>query len=238
MSDRPSRVLCIWPGLAGIWLHGQWTSLLIAFGFALLLNLALVATFVWPGLIDSRLKPLVWSAVGSMWLVYGLLGWRMTRLRPDATEKMDKADDTLFIQAQNEYLKGDFGRAETILAQRIQDDFRDVEARLLLVSLYRRTRRLDKAFRQLDNLNRLDQSVPWKFELERERHLLEMLVAERAETPKENEEPEHTDAEHSPSCGPDAPETANPECVVRTGEQTGQLNKPETLQSQPSTRAA
>jgi hypothetical protein len=42
------RLLCLWPGLARLWLRGDLRGLLAAVGFAGLLNAALVATLIWP----------------------------------------------------------------------------------------------------------------------------------------------------------------------------------------------
>ena len=163
--------------------RGRASSLLVAIGFSLILNLALVSTFVWPLWLGPQLKFYLWPVVTGLWIVGGFISWRFLDQFGKEPESADKTDDTLFIQAQTEYLKGDFTQAELHLAQRLQTEPRDAEARLLLVSLYRRTQREQKAHHQLNNLQRLDASIDWRFEMERERRMLDSQMRQ-----PENEE--------------------------------------------------
>jgi hypothetical protein len=172
MIDQPSRTLCCWPGLAGLWLRGQWSSLLVAVGFSLILNLALVSTFVWPGVLGTPVKQLMWPLVVSVWLLFGWKSWCFLKRCEPSSPEPGQDDDGLFIQAQTEYLKGDYSAVERLLVERLQAQSRDAESRLLLVSLYRRTGRVEQARRQLDLLQRLDDSIRWRFEMDRERRRL------------------------------------------------------------------
>ncbi|MGI9516445.1 MAG: tetratricopeptide repeat protein, partial [Pirellulaceae bacterium] len=188
MSDQPSRTLCCWPGLAGLWLRGHWSSLLMAVAFSLILNLALLSTFVWPAMLSAQLKIIIWPVVLSVWLIFGWIAWRFLDGLAKPRETGDKTDDTLFIQAQTEYLKGEFTQAELLLAQRLQTDPRDAEARLLLVALCRRSGRVEKAAQQLASLQRLDTSIPWKFEIDREQKRIEQQLSELAENETHQDE--------------------------------------------------
>jgi cytochrome c-type biogenesis protein CcmH/NrfG len=47
----------------------------------------------------------------------------------------------------------------------------------MLATLYRHTRRYDEAAKQLDRLDRLDEAVKWRWEIERERELLKRKAA-------------------------------------------------------------
>ncbi len=194
MIDQPPRTLCCWPGLAGLWLRGHWSSLFVAVGFSLLLNLALVSSFVWPGILGPEAGFLIWPTVIGCWLIFGWVSWQYIdqfEIAEETPKSSGSSDDTLFNQAQTEYLKGEFTQAELLLAQRLQAESRDAEARLLLASLYRRTDRFEKALGQLDKLQRLDSGIRWQFEMKRERALVEQeidrLESEREPTTHEEE---------------------------------------------------
>ncbi len=173
MSEQPSRTLCLWPGLAGLWQHGQLGSLTVAVVFGVIFNLALTSTFIWSAWLGDPIKILLWSTVGLVWLISCWSTWRR-QMGPSHLEPLssDEIDDTLFIQAQTEYLKGEFTQAESLLAKRLHVEPRDAEARLLLVSLYRRSGRSSKAAQQLQQLQRLDSGHRWKFEIQREQMLI------------------------------------------------------------------
>jgi len=172
MSDQPSRTLFCWPGLAGLWQRGHWPSLVLAVAFSLVLNLALVSTFVWPGIFNSVLIWVIWPIVLTVWLVFGCISWRHSQAEPVGVEVSDEFDATLFIQAQTEYLKGEYRQAELLLRKQLKAYPRDAEARLLLASLYRRTSRAENAAEQLKSLQKLDERVSWEFEIQREWRLV------------------------------------------------------------------
>lgn len=174
-----------------MWLRGHWSSLFVAVGFSLVLNLALVSTFIWPALLGPELKLLIWPAVAICWLIFGWISWRYLDQFEKIPETPGKTDDTLFIQAQTEYLKGDNTQAELLLAQQLQADSRDAEARLLLVSIYRRTDRVQKALQQLDKLRRLDTGIRWQFEIEREQRLIDQAAA----TGRQMDDPDNPNTE-------------------------------------------
>ncbi len=188
MHGRP-LILCCWPGLARLWLRGEWSSFFAAISFSVLLNLALVSSFVWPLLLSRSVAAIVWLAVVAMWTVSAVRSYRL--LAPEANEVTGETGhdtavenaDTLFIQAQTEYLKGDWKQAENLLFERLESHARDVEARLLLAAVLRRTGRLEKAAEQLNRLGRFDAAAAWEFEIHRERQFIEHqrreLIAER-----------------------------------------------------------
>lgn len=172
-------LLCGWPGLPGLWFRGQVSSLLVAIGFSILLNLALVSSFLWPWSLGETFPMVAWPMVLLIWGCSALVAYRglPDLMAVPTSEKVAVPDrpDTLFIQAQREYLGGHWEEAETLLLRRIQRQPRDAEARLLLATMLRHTRRLDEATNQLDDLERYDESLEWRFEIDRERHLIELI---------------------------------------------------------------
>jgi hypothetical protein len=172
-----SWLLCLWPGLARSWTKGDWPSLALAITFGAMLNLALVTSFKWPELLGDGFPTLIWPILAAVWIVSAMISHHelFTRQkRPQTAADLSPVPDTLFIQAQREYLRGNWADAESLLKRRLQFRSRDVESRLLLATLLRHRYRFVDARVELDTLARFDESEVWKFELERERQLLEL----------------------------------------------------------------
>ena len=192
-------LLCGWPGLAQLWLRGSYPALLLAIGFSILLNLALVSTFLWPALLGNTFPVIAWPVLFFAWLASAMVSLRMIDelSAPPAmaseqersgfsAEKVGKSENncqsespgeishTLFNRAQREYLRGHWSESESLLKRRLEQTERDIEASLLLATLYRRTGRLDEANGQLEQLKKFDDSVHWSFEMDRERQLIEL----------------------------------------------------------------
>ncbi len=194
-------LLCGWPGLAHLWLRGSYPALVLAIGFALLLNLALVATFLWPALLGDVFPAIAWPVVCLTWLTSAATACRSVQhlsvppmmncqreqeqipeekndeidwTKPDQTG--ESASHTLFNQAQREYLMGHWSEATMLLRRRLDQTERDVEARLLLATLYRRTGQRERATEELKQMERFDDSVHWAFEISRERELIEQAA--------------------------------------------------------------
>ena len=172
-------LLCGWPGLPGLWFRGQMSSLVVAMGFSVLLNLALIASFLWPESLGETFPAVVWPIIlliwtTSTWIAYHGLTDVMS---VPVSEKVadPQQPDTLFNQAQREYLGGHWEEAESLLRRRIEHAPRDMESRLLLATLLRHTRRLKEAREQLNSIQRYDESVEWEFELDREKQLVDLI---------------------------------------------------------------
>lgn len=162
-------LLCCWPGLAELWLAGAWSGLLHATLFGLLLNSALATTLVWTNLVGAEVRFAGWIAVGTLWLLGVWTAWRYTLARREP-------DGDLFSRALSEYLQGNYFAAEAMIQQLLLADARDIEAHLLLVSLLRRTGRIDEARAALEKLARSHGAEKWELEIMRERQLLDRLA--------------------------------------------------------------
>ncbi len=188
-------LLCGWPGLTGLWYRGQMSSLLVAIGFSILLNLALVSSFLWPWSLGETFPAVAWPMIFLVWATSAWIAYhRLTDVMsvPSSEKVADpQRPDTLFIQAQREYLGGHWEEAESLLRMRIEKAPRDVEARLLLVTLLRHTRRLDQARLQLSDMTRYDEALEWEFEVDRERQLIELI--ERHEAAEQLIDPDEED---------------------------------------------
>lgn len=167
-------LLTVWPGLAALWLRGRWSGLLAAVAFAAALNVSLLAQFASTQPLSLTVVLSLWLAVATSWA--GGFWWSIRELRQSQAPPSAEAEQDLFIQAQNEYLKGHWFEAEAKLDRLLRSNPEDVDARLLLASLLRHTRRLREASRQLDRLQRQDQSAKWQLEILLERKLVTRLL--------------------------------------------------------------
>ncbi len=170
-----SRITYLWPGLSRLWYQGDLISLVLAIVFGVLLNLVLLASVVRPGGPFAAWCWYGWAIIIAFWS-WGV--WQAARhqasLRNDPQDE-DRQD--LFIRAQAEYLRGHWVEAQSLLEQLIRRDPEDVESRLLLSSVFRRSRRIDLSHKQLRQLQEFESAARWRFEIEREVVLLNRAAA-------------------------------------------------------------
>jgi hypothetical protein len=159
--------LGLWPGLPQLWLHGRFAGLAAAIGFAVLLDFVLATSLVWTEIWEPRAAALWWSGVVLVW--GGSLVWWVAAGRRQPEPQTATPAGDLFPLAMTEYLRGNWFEAERQVAQLLRAAPHDVEARLLRVSILRRTGKQVEARRLLDVLSRTDAATKWQFELERER---------------------------------------------------------------------
>lgn len=162
-TPRIPRQCCLWPGLPQLWIAGDWSGLALAVGFACLVNLLLLTSLHWTEWLDAGLKIAGWTAVSVLWCASAVSGWRwMSRQKQSATRA---GEQDLFPRALGEYLKGNWYEAEVACHELLRRAAGDVEARLLLATLLRRTRRFPEARGQLEQLTRLDAAAAWEAEI-------------------------------------------------------------------------
>jgi hypothetical protein len=186
----------MWPGLPQLWRRGDWSGLALALGFALLLNLVLLTTFVWTELVAPPVAVTAWTAVVGFWLVSLIGSWRTGVELPGTTT----AQEDLFPTAIAEYLKGNWYDVEQICQRMLRRNDRDVDAQLLLATASRHTVRYNEAQRRLEQLATLDAAGKWAWEIRDEferlqsaRQAVSTAAAASAEQSAETE-PEVRDA--------------------------------------------
>lgn len=169
------HLVCCWPGLAAAWCRGNPRSLVAALLFSWSICLLLLATFVWPEWLGIWLVRAAWVVAAATWLgttIFNHLGFSRLMGRPD------NQSQSSFESAQQEYLRGNWFEAEALLLDLLEKFPRDAEALLLLVGVLRHTQRWQPALRRLDLLESLDTSGPWRFEIRRERQIVERRLTE------------------------------------------------------------
>ncbi|MBN1589776.1 MAG: hypothetical protein JW888_09695 [Pirellulales bacterium] len=173
----------LWPGLPHIWKRGVWFGLAVAVGFAVLLNLALAGSLVWTELelLSAVGRSYIWLAVAIIWIGSAAFSfvWDHRRDNPCHAE----TENDSFGEALDQYLQQNWYEAERSLNNLLRRNPRDIDARLLLVSVLRRAGRLREATGALERLSRLEESRKWELEIDQERRWLTEAVR-----PTENEE--------------------------------------------------
>jgi hypothetical protein len=181
-------IACLWPGFIQAWRLGSLRGLGLAAVFAAALNLALVSSLVWPrwpiaSFPAGTTAAIAWASVLGLWIV-GLRwtgqGW--SQLCP-SKPKTDPQLDDWFREAQHEYLKGHWIAAETLLTRLLARQPADVEARLLLASVQRRSGARSQARQTLTELQPV--AAKWQGEIDAELRQLTEVDTERDVVPAE-----------------------------------------------------
>lgn len=182
-----SRMACFWPGLAAAWYRGNTTSVAIAIFSTWIFALLLLATFVWPQWVSVIALRSLWLLSMVFWFGAMLRSqWQFARLM-QVSKPLEAKDN--FLVAQTDYLAGNWFEAEAKLLQILHDFPRDAESQLLLIGVLRHTRRFRPALRRLAHLETLDSAVRWRYEIKRERGIIESRIAEElAEQAEANSE--------------------------------------------------
>jgi tetratricopeptide (TPR) repeat protein len=161
----------IWPGLPWLWLRGSLGGLILAVGFAVVLDVAILTTWIWSELVDRQVSVGIWSAAGAVWLVATVSA--LASFPPAIPKPRDAAADALFRAARDAYLAKDWLAAETKLRALLVLAPTDGEAQLLLATLLRRVGRRAEARTALEKLSRSDSGIPWQSPISRELALLD-----------------------------------------------------------------
>ena len=157
---------CLWPGLAELWWRGRLSALPAAIAFTLIVNLILVARYLYPGWIHSGLVSLAFWG-GLIALFFYIL--RTARELPALINPRDTCEEPdQFPEARIAYLGGRWEEAEGLLTDVLAIEPRDPPALLLLTGVYRHTGRLEAAVLLLREISRLEAADDWRLEIETE----------------------------------------------------------------------
>lgn len=169
------RAVCLWPGLPTAWFRGVARGLVVALVFTWCICWLLLATFVWPDWISVVILRLLWIFAIGTWFVSMI---RNCLTLPGLLASSDARSSQLLVEAQGDYLRGNWFEAEAKLLQVLHLHSRDAESLLLLAGVLRRTKRHPAALRRLGQLELLDSAAGWYFEIQREKKLIEQAMAE------------------------------------------------------------
>lgn len=161
----------VWPGLPWLWLRGSLGGLVLALAFAVLLDMAIVTTWIWSELVDLPVSIGIWTATITVWIM--ATASAASSFPAPISKGPDAAAHTFFVKARDAYLARDWLTAETRLRAALALAPTDGEAQLLLATLLRRVGRKAEAKRALEQLSRSDSGAPWQTAIAREFVLLE-----------------------------------------------------------------
>ena len=154
------RSTLLWPGLPWLWLRGSRAGLLVAVAFAIVLDTAIVSTWVWTELVELQVAVLLWASAGAIWLLGTISA--VSAFPPPLLLAQDAATEKMFVEARDAYLARDWLAAETKLLALLALRPVDGEAQLLLASLLRRVGRTGEAAKALAKLARSDTGLRWQ----------------------------------------------------------------------------
>lgn len=177
----PFRYLTlVWPGLPWLWLRGSLSGLVLALAFAVSLDVAILATWIWPDLVEHSFTISAWTATTVIWVVSVVSA---ASAFPPPIQAVDRDEtDKLFIKARDAYLARDWIQAETRLQELLALAPTDGEAQLLLGTLLRRVGRPAEARQALEKLARSDSGAPWRTAIAAELARLDADSAEVGES--------------------------------------------------------
>jgi hypothetical protein len=173
----------LWPGLPQLARDGNWAALAVAVAAAAALNAVLLGTCAWTDFVAPGPRIICWVFLGTAWT--GAIGFWTWNDRQRAAALGTSGGKT-FQEAQTEYLKGNWFEAERKLDFLLRRNEHDLEARLLMATLLRHTKRFDEATGQLNILAGLDGAHRWALEIHREGELL--LAAQKSSITNESSE--------------------------------------------------
>lgn len=167
-----------WPGYRGLAQYGLWSQLAVSLLFALFLDAFLVSCFFWTDVVSAtRFKFLVPGLLMAWSLLMIVAG--LGRKRFEALLAADEKDET-FRKATVHYLRGNWFETESILIPALKKNPRDIEAMLLLATLYRHTKRYSEALVVLRQLEHFDGAGRWFLEIHEEHRLIRTAINEDA----------------------------------------------------------
>jgi len=155
-----------WPGLPWLWLRGSAAGLVLAAAFAVVLDAAIVTTFLWSELVEVQVTIGLWTAAAAIWIVATISA--VAAFPSALASGRDAMVDAMFVAARDAYLARDWLTAESKLRAALELSPTDGEAQLLLATLLRRVGRLDEARGALQKLARSDSGGPWRSAITRE----------------------------------------------------------------------
>ena len=176
-------VMCLWPGSGGVWRQGRWSFLTIALLYGFVLCGVVATNYYWTELLTGIFRWGTYIMLGFVWLVLSSQSSRLEK-RCDHLRLPPSPDKDTFPDAQQHYLQGNWFEAECCLNILLQKNPRDIEAMLMLATLYRHKERYDEAGNLLQELERLEDAEPWKFEIRSEKRKLIAAIAKRSKTVK------------------------------------------------------
>ena len=184
-------ILCLWPGSGGVLRQGRWSFLMIALVYGFAICGVVMLNFYWSELLTGNLRRGSYVLLVVLWLVLSGQSSRMEK-QCRRMKLPPPADKDTLPDAQQHYLQGNWFEAECCLNMLLKNNPRDIEAMLMLATLYRHKERYDEAENLLRNLDRLEDAMTWKIEIRSEKRKLMAANARRLKNGKSKSVTHHS----------------------------------------------
>lgn len=137
----------LFPGLPQLVYHGSLGGWVLAMTYAVLAMFFVSATVVWEEILPASAHGPLWGIFLTAWGLGVFISWRLEKNFQAAAEAKiaDFHETDTLYPAQTAYLRRDWFETERILHERLLAFPEDIPARLLLISMLRRTGRVQEA---------------------------------------------------------------------------------------------
>ena len=197
-TNKMNSILYLWPGSGGVLRQGRWSFLVVALVYGFALCGVVMLNFYWSELLTENLRRGTYVILIVLWLV---MSNKSSRLEKQCLRMRlpPPADKDALPDAQQHYLQGNWFEAECCLNMLLKKNPRDIEAMLMLATLYRHKDRYDEAEYLLRELDRFEDAISWKFEIRSEKRKLMAANAKRLKKSTKSESPESFNEKHERS---------------------------------------
>jgi tetratricopeptide (TPR) repeat protein len=156
----------LWPGLPGLFQYGRWSFLIVALFFALVLDGFLFLNFFWSEYITPTQRNVGLGVLFLVWLFLGMIANQRMKFFENMRHSDSKSQK--YNEAIVHYLQGNWFETEFTLKTILRKNPADIDALLMLATLYRHTKRPEEAIQTLLLLKKLEESRKWYVEIETE----------------------------------------------------------------------
>lgn len=157
-------VLSVWPGMPQVWSGQEVLGLILGVTFAAILNLAMVARFIWTESFASGWPDFFAALAVCHWLSsLGYTLWWVWRCHP---ERHRAEIDHLFREATEYYLQGHWNEARRRYERILSMDETDADTFMQLGTLYVRVEQPALARRAFRQCLDLEGGAKWRWEIQ------------------------------------------------------------------------
>ncbi len=157
-------VLSVWPGLAQIWTGQEILGVILALLFAVTLNLAIAARWIWLDAFAAGWSEIFATLALLTWLAsFGYTAWWVWLCHP---ERHRREIERLFRDAMEAYLQGRWNDSRKRIERILAMDETDADALLHLGTLYVRLEQPALARRAFRQCLELEGGARWRWEIQ------------------------------------------------------------------------
>lgn len=160
----------LWPGFKGVFRYGLFSHLMIALVFGGVLQGTVALNFLWCDFLSKVVRLILCSVFFLSWIFLNILASFCFKKYERMRNLVLRGED--FLDAQTHYLRGDWFETECCLKAILKKNPYDVDSLLFLATLFRHTKRFAEAKLVLNDLEKIDASYRWRYEITLERNSL------------------------------------------------------------------